>query len=83
MLEKKELLKLSPEERDVLFLRSLWPFLFRAEKFSISLIAKKTSHSEEFIQLTLRKIHKMNRLKLELADINIQIKKILDSFYFQ
>jgi hypothetical protein len=81
MLEKKELLNLTPQERDVVLLFRLWPFLFKAEKPSIALIVQKTTHSEEFIKTTFNKIHRMTRLKLEIADFNTQLKKLIEEIY--
>ena len=57
MLNPKELLELTPQERDIILLRCLWRFLFKTD-FTIDLFCEKTPHPEEFVKATLQKYHR-------------------------
>jgi hypothetical protein len=83
MLIPKELLNLTPEERDVVLLRCLWRFFIPRRSFSIELLSQKTTHSEDFIKTTLLKVRKETRLKFEIYDLEAQIKKTLEAMFYE
>jgi adenylate kinase family enzyme len=83
MLIPKELLNLTPEERDVVLLRCLWRFFCIRQDFSIELLSQKTTHSEEFIKNTLLKVRKQTRLKFEIYDLEAQLKNILEQLFYE
>jgi hypothetical protein len=65
---KKELLKLTPEERDVIY---LWRILSYPRTLSVEEIQKVASaHSVEFIENTIKKFNYNCRLRLEVYQHN-------------
>ncbi len=66
---KKELLKLTPEERDVIF---LWRIACYPKTITAENIVKQTKgqHSLEFIEKTIKKFNYNCRLRLEVYQHN-------------
>lgn len=75
---KQELLKLSPEERDIIF---LWRILYYPKVLTAEEINKCSTHKVEVIQTTVQKFNRNCRLKLELYDHQKDLYKAMESFF--
>lgn len=75
---KKELLKLTPQERDVIF---LWRVLPYPDKLTIKEIASQSTHDELFIKETITKFNHNCRIRLETKQFEQKLKDLLESFF--
>jgi len=87
MLEPKELLNLTPEEREIILLRLNWRF-FCCKPFTALLLAEKTHQGdikkrEELIIRTIKKVHNNYRLKMELASMKMELDKTLELIFYE
>lgn len=75
----KELLKLTPKERDVIF---LWRILSRPKILTAEEInAQCGYHSLTFIRKTIKKYNHNCRIKLEIYKFNKDIEDAITSFF--
>lgn len=78
---KKELLKLTPKERDVIF---LWRIINYPKILSTDEIIKAAKgHRPAFIEKTIKKFNTNCRLKLEIYQHNKDLERIFKSFFYK
>jgi len=81
MLIRKELLNLTPKERDVIF---LWRMLYYPKILSTDEIIKAAKgHRPEFIKKTIKKFNINCRLKLEIYQHNKDLERVFKSFFYK
>lgn len=79
---KNELLKLTPEERDVIFLWRIcsYPKVMTAEEIEK---CTKGQHSAQFIRATIKKFNSNCRLRIELYQHNKDLERVFKSFFYR
>lgn len=76
---KKELLKLTPAERDVIF---LWRFLEYPKVLKAVEIGNISTHDLTFIKQTIHKFNRNCRLKLEAYQQQKVLNNLIESLFF-
>ena len=71
---KRELLKLTPEERDVIF---LWRVIDYPKTQTPDEIVNCSVHKKDFVLITIKKFNRNCKAKLEAKCLEIQFKKDL------
>lgn len=75
----KELLKLTPQERDIIY---YWRILY-CKQIDARKIRKDLGYSDEEIKQTIAKFNKNTRLKWEIIDAERRCKALMEAFFYE